>query len=49
MLSLLLSAAMAAGAAAPAWHDGLDWHGVHVSISRDDTTATRWRGRSDSV
>lgn len=35
MLSLLLGAAMAAGAGAPAWHDGLDWHGVHVGISRD--------------
>jgi hypothetical protein len=35
MLSLLLTAAMAAGAGAPTWHDGLDWHGVHVAISRD--------------
>ena len=35
MLSLLLTAAMAASAGAPAWHDGLDWHGVHVAISRD--------------
>ncbi|MBQ4854439.1 Six-hairpin glycosidase-like protein [Rhodanobacter sp. B2A1Ga4] len=34
MLSLLLAAAMAA-TTAPAWHDGLDWHGVHVAISRD--------------
>ncbi len=36
MLSLLLTAAMAAAPAAPAWHDGLDWHGVHVAISRDE-------------
>jgi hypothetical protein len=35
MLSLLLATAMAAGAAAPAWQDGLDWHGVHVGISGD--------------
>jgi hypothetical protein len=35
MLSLLLATAMAASAAAPAWHDGLDWHGVHVGISGD--------------
>ncbi|HZX70378.1 MAG TPA: Six-hairpin glycosidase-like protein, partial [Rhodanobacter sp.] len=35
MLSVLLAAAMAAGASAPAWRDGLDWHGVHVSMSRD--------------
>lgn len=36
MLSLLLAAGMAvAPAAAPAWNDGLDWHGVHVSIQRD--------------
>ncbi|WP_449429168.1 alpha-L-rhamnosidase-related protein [Rhodanobacter umsongensis] len=35
MLSMLLAMAMAAGASAPAWQDGLDWHGVHVSISRD--------------
>lgn len=34
MLSLLLATAMAA-TTAPAWHDGLDWHGVHVGISRD--------------
>ncbi|MHB1058229.1 MAG: alpha-L-rhamnosidase-related protein [Rhodanobacter sp.] len=34
MLSLLLAAAMAA-TTAPAWHDGLDWHGVHVGISGD--------------
>jgi len=30
-----MAAALATGAAAPAWHDGLDWHGVHVGISRD--------------
>jgi hypothetical protein len=24
-----------AASTAPAWHDGLDWHGVHVGISRD--------------
>jgi hypothetical protein len=35
MLSLLLTAAMATGTAAPVWHDGLDWHGVHVSMQRD--------------
>jgi len=35
MLSFVLAAALAAGAVAPAWHDGLDWHGVHVGISRD--------------
>jgi hypothetical protein len=35
VLSVLLAAAMAASAAAPAWQDGLDWHGVHVSMSRD--------------
>ncbi|MEI7037970.1 Six-hairpin glycosidase-like protein [Fulvimonas yonginensis] len=35
MLSLLLSAAMAGGAAAPVWRDGLDWHGMHASMSRD--------------
>ena len=35
MLSLLLATAMAAGAAAPTWQDGLDWHGVHVGISGD--------------
>src|SRR3546814_7702741 len=34
MRSLLLATAMAA-TPAPAWHDGLDWHGVHVGISRD--------------
>ncbi|MHB1273452.1 MAG: alpha-L-rhamnosidase-related protein [Rhodanobacter sp.] len=32
MLSLLLTAAMAASASAPTWQDGLDWHGVHVSM-----------------
>lgn len=35
MLSVLLAAAMAASATAPAWSDGLDWHGVHVEINRD--------------
>ncbi|WP_426688281.1 Six-hairpin glycosidase-like protein [Rhodanobacter ginsengiterrae] len=35
MLSLLLSAAIAASAAPAAWRDGLDWHGVHVGIERD--------------
>ena len=36
MLSLLLAATMAAGpGVAPAWHDGLDWHGVHVGMQRD--------------
>ncbi|OOG59890.1 Six-hairpin glycosidase-like protein [Rhodanobacter sp. C03] len=35
MLNMLLAAAMAAGANAPTWQEGLDWHGVHVSMSRD--------------
>ncbi len=35
MLTLLMAAAMAASTAAPAWHDGLDWHGVHASITED--------------
>jgi hypothetical protein len=35
MLSVMLAAAMAASTGAPAWHDGLDWHGVHAGISRD--------------
>ena len=35
MLSLLLTAAMAATTAAPTWHHGLDWHGVPAGISRD--------------
>lgn len=38
MLTTLLAASMAAATAAPAapaWHDGLDWHGVHVSIQQD--------------
>ncbi len=36
MLSALLAASMAAALATPpAWHDGLDWHGVHVSVSAD--------------
>ncbi|MGH8159559.1 MAG: Six-hairpin glycosidase-like protein [Rhodanobacter sp.] len=44
MLSLLLVAAMAAGADAPTWQDGLDWHGVHVSISRvaQDSYTLAW-------
>lgn len=39
MLSLLLSTAMAASASAPAWQDGLDWHGVRVSMQRDASDA----------
>ncbi|MDW2983271.1 Six-hairpin glycosidase-like protein [Rhodanobacter sp. KK11] len=35
MLGLLLTAALAAGAGAPAWHGGLDWHGVRVDIRHD--------------
>jgi hypothetical protein len=35
MLSMLLATAMAASTTAPAWQDGLDWHGVHVSMSQD--------------
>ena len=38
MLSVLMSAALAAGTAAatpPAWQDGLDWHGEHVSMARE--------------
>jgi hypothetical protein len=35
VLSLLLSTALAASAGAPVWHDGLDWHGEHVSMERD--------------
>ena len=35
MLSMLLATAMAASANAPAWQDGLDWHGVDVSMSQD--------------
>jgi hypothetical protein len=36
MLSLILAAAMASATLeVPAWHDGLDWHGVHVGIQRD--------------
>ena len=35
MLSLLLTAAMASGAAVPPWRDGLDWHGMHAGMSRD--------------
>jgi hypothetical protein len=33
MLSMLLAATLAAQA--PAWKDGLDWHGVHVSMATD--------------
>ncbi len=28
--------AAVAATTAPVWHDGLDWHGEHVSVSRDD-------------
>ena len=36
MLSLILAVALAsAPSEAPVWHDGLDWHGVHVGIQRD--------------
>lgn len=44
MLSLLLTAAMAATSAAPTWQDGLDWHGVHVNMSRDaqDSYTLAW-------
>ena len=40
MLSLLFSAAIATSAPSVVWqeglrHDGLDWHGVHVSIEHD--------------
>ena len=36
MLSLLLAAGMASATIdAPVWNDGIDWHGVHVSIQRD--------------
>ncbi len=45
MLSLLLAAALAAEpAAAQTWQDGLDWHGVHVSMQRDasDTYTVAW-------
>lgn len=39
MLSVLLASALAASAsmpaAAPTWHDGLDWHGEHVSMARE--------------
>jgi hypothetical protein len=43
MLSLLLMASMAAGPTLPdkPWHDGLDWHGVHVSMQRDAAGAYR--------
>ncbi len=40
MLSLLLAATLAsAPTAAPPWQDGLDWHGVHVSMQRDSKDA----------
>lgn len=44
MLSLLLTAAMAASASAPAWQNGLDWHGVHVNMNRDaqDSYTLAW-------
>ncbi|MEP6897520.1 MAG: Six-hairpin glycosidase-like protein [Rhodanobacter sp.] len=44
MLSLLLTAAMAAGATAPTWQDGLDWHGVHVGMTADsnDSYTLAW-------
>ena len=45
MLSLVLAAALAsAPLEPPAWHDGLDWHGVHVGIQRDaqDTYTLEW-------
>jgi hypothetical protein len=35
MLSILLATAMAASPIAPAWRDGLDWHGVQVSMAAD--------------
>ena len=45
MLSTLLAASMAAALATPpapppVWHDGLDWHGVHASVSADAQGAT---------
>ena len=45
MLSVLLAAALVAEpATAPAWQDGLDWHGVHVSVQRDagDAYTVAW-------
>ena len=37
-----MAAAMASAAtSAPAWHDGLDWHGVHVSMTREAQGAYR--------
>jgi hypothetical protein len=33
VLSLLMMATMAAGTTAPAWQDGLDWHGMHAGMS----------------
>jgi hypothetical protein len=36
MLNLLMAAALSTSAAAPVWQDGLDWHGVHVSMQRGD-------------
>ena len=44
MLSVLLATAMVFLPKAPVWQDGLDWHGVHVSISRDaqDSYTLAW-------
>ena len=44
MLSMLLATAMAASATAPAGQDGMDWHGVHVSMSQDaqDSYTLEW-------
>jgi len=49
MLSLLLTAAMAASAGAPAWHDGLDWHGVHVAFELKPAQAWGQRGREAAM
>ncbi len=35
MLSLWLGVALAAAGEAPAWQNGLDWHGEHVGVERD--------------
>lgn len=44
MLSTLLATAMVFLPKTPTWQDGLDWHGVHVSISRDaqDSYTLAW-------
>jgi hypothetical protein len=44
MLSLLLTTVMAASATTPTWQDGLDWHGVHVSMTSDpqDSYTLAW-------